>query len=146
MGEKQKYYIVAADALPEVFHKVVLAKHLLETGAHTTTNGAVQAAGISRSAFYKYKDAVRPLQDMLHGRIITFQLMMHDKPGALSKVLNIFACSALNVLTINQNIPAGGCALVTITAETSAMAVEIEQFLASIQATDSVIRCEILAG
>ena len=52
---------------------MVEARRMLDTGEAETVNQAVQLTGISRSAFYKYRDAVRPFQDMLHGRIVTFQ-------------------------------------------------------------------------
>ena len=65
---------------------------------------AVDAVGISRSSFYKYKDAVRPFNDMLHGRIVTIQVMLRDEPGVLSGVLNLFADTGINVLTINQKM------------------------------------------
>lgn len=88
MSKTPNYYIVEADALPEIFRKVVEARRMLDTGEAETVNQAVQLTGISRSAFYKYRDAVRPFQDMLHGRIVTFQIMMKDEPGILSQVLN----------------------------------------------------------
>ena len=113
MSKAPNYYIVDADALPEIFRKVVEARRLLDTGEADTVNQAVRATGISRSAFYKYKDAVRPFQDMLHGRIVTFQMMLKDQPGILSQVLNLFADSGANILTINQGIPVNGCAVVT---------------------------------
>ena len=61
MSKKPKYFIVEAEALPEVFLKVAEAKRMLETGEASTVNQATKVAGISRSAFYKYKDAVRPV-------------------------------------------------------------------------------------
>lgn len=73
MSKTPNYYIVEADALPEIFRKVVEARRMLDTGEAETVNQAVQLTGISRSAFYKYRDAVRPFQDMLHGRIVTFK-------------------------------------------------------------------------
>ena len=87
MSKAPNYYIVDAEALPEIFHKVVQARRMLDTGEAETVNQAVQLVGISRSAFYKYKDAVRPFQDMLHGRIVTFQMMLKDEPGILSHSL-----------------------------------------------------------
>ena len=108
MNTPAKYFIVEADAMPEIFRKVAEAKRLLETGEETTVNGATRAVGISRSAFYKYKDSVRPFNDMLHGRIVTFQILLKDEPGILSGVLNVFAGTGVNILTINQNIPANG--------------------------------------
>ena len=87
MSGPAKYFIVEADAMPEIFRKVAEAKRLLETGEERTVNRAVQAVNISRSAFYKYKDAVRPFHDMLHGRIVTFQVLLRDEPGILSGVV-----------------------------------------------------------
>ena len=114
MSKTPNYYIVEADALPEIFRKVVEARRMLQTGEADTVGAATKQVGISRSAFYKYRDAVRPFQDMLHGRIVTFQIMMKDEPGILSQVLNFFADSGANILTINQNLPADGVAPVTI--------------------------------
>ena len=119
---------------------------MLETGEADTVNRATKVAGISRSAFYKYKDAVRPFQDMLHGRIVTFQTMLRDEPGVLSGLLNVLAGTGMNILTINQNIPVNGCAVVTITAETSQMHLSLEDMLQAAADSTGVIRCEVLAG
>ena len=131
MSEPAKYFIVEARAMPEIFRKVAEAKRLLETGEEKTVNAAAQAVEISRSAFYKYKDAVRPF---------------HDEPGALSGALNVLAGTGVNILTINQSIPVNGCAVVTMTAETSALRDSLEDVLDHLSAGPGVIKCEILAG
>lgn len=146
MSKAPNYYIVDADALPEIFRKVVEARRLLDTGEAETVNQAVQLTGISRSAFYKYKDAVRPFQDMLHGRIVTFQIMLKDQPGILSQVLNLFADSGANILTINQGIPINGCAMVTVNAETSGLFGTLQDLLEQIDQVAGVLRGEVLAG
>ena len=146
MPKTPKYFIVDADALPDIFLKVAEAKRMLETGEADTVNLATRTVGISRSAFYKYKDAVRPFNDMLNGRIVTFQILLKDEPGVLSAVLNIFAQSGGNILTINQGIPVNGCAAVTIGAETSSLELSLEDLLAHAMEVDGVVRCEILAG
>lgn len=146
MRAQAKYFIVEASAVPEIFRKVAEAKRLLETGEETTINNAAKAVGISRSAFYKYKDAVRPFNDMLHGRIVTFQILLKDEPGILSGALNIFAGTGVNILTINQNIPVNGCAVVTMTAETSTLKRSLEDVLRDVGNSAGVLRCEILAG
>ena len=146
MSKAPNYYIVDAEALPEIFHKVVQARRMLDTGEAETVNQAVQLVGISRSAFYKYKDAVRPFQDMLHGRIVTFQMMLKDEPGILSHMLNLFASSGANILTINQGLPINGCAVVTMTAETSTLRRSLEEVLGDAKASPGVLKCEILAG
>ena len=146
MSKAPNYYIVDAEALPEIFRKVVDARRMLDTGEAETVNQAVQLAGISRSAFYKYKDAVRPFQDMLHGRIVTFQIMLKDEPGILSHVLNLFAGSGANILTINQGIPINGCAVVTVNAEASGLEGSLQELLARLNGAEGVLRGEILAG
>lgn len=141
-----KYFIVEASAMPEIYRKVAQAKRLLDTGEETTVNAAARAVGISRSAYYKYKDTVRPFNDMLHGRIVTMQLLLRDQPGALSGVLNVLAGTGVNILTINQNIPVNGCAVVTMTAETSDLGSSMEEVLRVTQDAAGVLKCEILAG
>ena len=146
MPKTPKYFIVEAEALPEIFLKVAQAKQLLETGEENTVNAAARRAGISRSAFYKYKDAVRPFNDMLHGRIVTFQILLKDEPGGLSSVLAVFAQTGGNILTINQGIPVNGCAAVTVGAETSGLQTSLEELLERVRALPPVLRCEIMAG
>ncbi len=146
MAKSSKYYIVEASALPEVFVKVAEAKRLLSTGEANTVNEATQITGISRSAFYKYRDAVMPFQSMLTGRVITFQLLLHDEPGVLSIILNEFADSRANIMTINSIVPTNGCAIVTISAEATDLTIQLEEFLRQLRQTAGVIRVEILAG
>lgn len=146
MAKTPKYFIVEASVLPEIYLKVAETKQLLERGIEKTVHAATQRTGISRSAFYKYKDAVQPFRDMLHGRILTFQLMLRDEPGSLSPVLNVFAEHKVNVLTINQGLPIGGSAVVSIGAETSGLAVSVEDFLHTLEKLEGVLRCEVLAG
>ncbi len=146
MNREPKYFIVEASAMPEIFLKVAQAKQLLETGEQSTVNGAAKAVGISRSAFYKYKDSVQPFHDMLNGRIVTAQMTVRDEPGVLSGVLNILAGTGANILTINQSIPSNGCAAVTITAETSTLRMTLEEMLSALESGTGVVKCEILAG
>jgi chorismate mutase len=146
MASKPKYYIVEAAALPEVFLKVAEAKRLLSTGEAETVNEAARLTGISRSAFYKYRDAVMPFHNMMIGRILTYQLKLHDEPGVLSGILRVFAEYSANILTINQTIPSGGCALVTITAETSGMSGTPDMLLHALADCGGVVKAEVLAG
>ncbi|MDD7771667.1 MAG: ACT domain-containing protein [Firmicutes bacterium] len=146
MNQKPDFYIVEASALPEVFLKVAEAKSLLESGEAETVNDATQRTGISRSAFYKYRDAISPLQNMMAGRILTFQLTLKDISGLLSTILSIFAQTGANILTINQTIPTGGCAGVTISAQTTAVTCPVEELLRKLSEVDGVIRAGLLAG
>ena len=146
MGARTEYYIISAEALPEVFLKVAEAKRMLRTGEAGTVGEAARLVGISRSAFYKYKDAVQPFTDMKTDRIITVYTMLKHTTGVLSHVLDIFAVSGANILTINQSIPTDGCAAVTISAETSGMAGDLDELFAQITEAPGVVKFEILAG
>ena len=130
----------------EVFIKVVEAKRMLELREVSTINEAAQRVGISRSAFYKYKDAVMPFNDMMSGHIVTFQSILRDEPGVLSAILNIFAASGANILTINQSIPGNGCAAVTVGAETSGLQEPLDELLRQLNEADGVVQFEVLAG
>ena len=145
-NKKVKYYLVERSMLPEIFIKVTEARALLETGECQTVAEAVARAGISRSAFYKYKDSIAPFTDMKHGQIITFQMLLRDKMGVLSTVLNIFSGSGANILTINQSIPINSTASVTISAETADMEMGLEELKERLESADVVIKTEILAG
>ncbi len=144
--QKHKYFIVESTVLPEIYLKVAEAKRLLETGEERTVNAAARRTGISRSAFYKYKDAIRPFQDMMRGHIVTIQVLLRNETGALSSVLNLLADRGVNVLTINQSIPGGGAAAVTLGLETGGVAGELEELLAVLRQEREVIRCEVLAA
>ena len=146
MASESKYYIVEASALPEIFLKVAEAKRLLSVGEASTVNEATQITGISRSAFYKYRDAVLPFQNMMAGRIITLQILMHDAPGMLSGLLITVAELNCNIITINSIVPTGGTAVVTISAETMNLSVPLDEFLQILRRAKGVIKADILAG
>lgn len=145
MSNQAKYYLVAAEALPDVFIRVVEAKRMLRTGEAKTTAEASIKAGISRSAFYKYHDVVQPFTDMRSGRIVTFYALLKDDPGVLSGVLSIFAASGANILTINQSIPTSGCAAVTVSAETSGLSGTVEDLLSQLRLCEGAVKVDVLA-
>ena len=146
MAKTPKYFLVEAAALPEVFLKVAEAKRMLETGEVSTVGEATTATGISRSAYYKYRDALMPFQNLMAGRIITFQMMLKDRTGVLSGILSILAYCGANILTINQTIPTNGCAMVTMSSETSDLRCSVEELMKRIGNLDGVVKAEVVAG
>ena len=146
MAKDSKYYIVEASALPEVFVKVAETKRILSTGEASTVNEATKITGISRSAFYKYRDAVMPFQSLMAGRLITFQFRLMDEPGVLNAILSLFAQHQANLMTVNSTIPTNGVALVTISAETTGLTVSLEELLRLFNETTGVVKAEIMAG
>jgi len=143
---KSKFYLVASSALPDVLRRVLHAKELLETKQCQTVADAVSQAGLSRSAFYKYRDAVSPFFDLSGNRMVTFHILLRNRPGALSSVLGIFSNFGANILTINQSIPVRGRAVVTITAETHDVKAELDSLLAAVEAFENVVSIDVMAG
>lgn len=140
-----QYFIVESSVLPEIIEKVIEAKKLLESGEVKTINDAVKTIGISRSAFYKYKDSVFPFYENSRGKTMTISVTLEDKSGVLSHMLNSIAETGANILTINQNIPINGVANATITIETGAMNTDIKGLLDHMERTAGVRKIGILA-
>ncbi|HHV29731.1 ACT domain-containing protein [Acetivibrio mesophilus] len=145
MKNTSKYYLVDASVLPEVFLKVVEAKKILSSGTIKNVNEAVRKVGISRSAYYKYKDHIFPFYETSRGKVITLFFTVEDYAGILSSIINRIADSKANIITINQNIPINGLADVTITIETGQMIRDIKDLLDDISNIEGVKRQEILA-
>lgn len=145
MKSDTTYYIIDASVLPDIYAKVIKAKELLETGEVKTINDAVREVGISRSAFYKYKDCVFKYFDHRRYRILTLSMILYHVPGVLSQLLNRVASYGGNILTINQNIPVHQKANVTITIDISKMEGEIKTFIDDLKEIEGVENLEIIA-
>lgn len=145
MKNTSKYYLVDTSVLPEVFVKVVEVKKILSCGTIKNINDAVKEVGISRSAFYKYRDYVFPFYEISRGRVMTLFFVVEDYSGILSSIINQISAAKANILTINQNIPINGLADVTISIETNSMASDINELMDEIGKIQGVRRQEILA-
>jgi chorismate mutase len=146
MDSTPKYYIVEASALPEVFLKVAEAKRLLDSGEASTVGEATKLTGISRSAFYKYRDVMMPFQSLMAGRIITFQLALKDRTGVLSGILSIFAYNGANILTINQNIPIDSVATVTFSIRFEQEVIPTAKLRDELSKVRGVVDVKIISG
>ena len=130
--------------LPEVCLKVVEAKKLLKSGRAKTINEAAQKVGISRSAFYKYKDSIQSFNEKGADRIVTINATLRDEPGVLSNILNVFAEAGCNVLTINQNIPYNEVAPVSVAFRTDNMMMDIETLIELLYAVDGTVDINLI--
>lgn len=121
MSENREYYLVSREAVPTTLLKAYEVKKMLEKDKTVNVKDAAQAVGISRSAFYKYKDMIKKYTPLKMNKIITLVMELEDVAGNLSSVLNIIARHEANVLTINQNIPINGIASISISIDTQNM-------------------------
>ena len=133
------YLLVEQDVLPEVFTKVIQAKQYLLDGEASSTSEAVRMAGISRSVFYKYKDAVYPYNRKLSNHMITVQAMLLDRPGVLMSLVSAVYAKGANILTINQNIPVSGRALISISARVDHLDCSVEELLEQLRQLEGVL-------
>jgi chorismate mutase len=145
MDKNSTYFLVDAQVLPDVFTKVIEVKKILGMGRIKTVNDAVKEVGMSRSAYYKYKDFVFPFYETSRGRVITLFFVVEDFSGILSSIINRIAQAKANIITINQNVPINGLADVTISIETTGMVKNIKELMEDTGTIEGVRRQEILA-
>lgn len=137
--------MVSKEILPEAILKTAHVKEILAKGEALTVNEAVEKAGISRSAFYKYRDGVFPFYEASKEKIVTFSLLLEHRTGVLSNVLNTVAMMKGNILTINQGIPLQGTAVVTLSIDTfEIQGNNIEELLEKLFSLDGVKKVEIV--
>jgi ACT domain-containing protein len=145
MKMKNKYLIIDTEVLPEVFSKVIEVKELLYTNKVKDISEGVKMVGISRSAFYKYKDHVFLLSEGLKGQKATIALLLNHEAGTLSKILDNIADRDGNILTINQDIPMNNAANVTITFDVSRLNIELKELIDEISKVKNVIKISLIA-
>lgn len=134
--------LVDSKVLPEVYLKVLEAKRVLAEGECKEISDAVKKAGISRSAYYKYKDYVFPFNQMQG--IITLFFIVSDITGVLSSVLSTLAEAGANVLTINQNIPVNSVADVSISIQ-NVSGTDLQELMDRLGALKGVKDVKVLA-
>lgn len=144
LDNKEPFYLVREDILPEALLKTMQAKELLARGAVKTIHEAVDVVGLSRSAFYKYKDGIFPLSKMDKERIITISMNLDHRSGILSKVLALIAHMEGNVLTIHQTIPLQGMANVVVSVDIARMEQPMNRITESLSEMDGVHKAAII--
>jgi len=145
MDNNSDFYIVDRRALPDIFIKVMAVKQLMATSSDISVQEAVTKVGISRSAFYKYRDCIFPLGEDKRGHTVIFAFDLYDRPGLLSTVLDIIAGEDVNILTINQTIPINGIANVTVSVEVSRIRNDIGVLINKLKLTDGLLSIKIIA-
>ena len=133
----RRFVLVDADVLPDVFVKVLQAKELLASGAVSNISTAARQAGISRSAFYKYKDTVFNADA---GReTITVIATLLDKTGALQTLLSGISAAGASIVTITQSRPENGTAQVEVTVRTGMMQMTVDNLLTHLSRQPNVV-------
>lgn len=133
----RRFYLVDAQVLPEVFLKVVRAKELLASGEARNISAATRSVGLSRSAFYKYKDCIF---DSENGReLITVMATLRDETGALQSLLAAISAAGASIVTINQSTPENGAAQVAVSIRTGTMQMTVDEMMAQLSRQPTVV-------
>ncbi|WP_054709131.1 ACT domain-containing protein [Shouchella patagoniensis] len=143
---KKQFFLVREDMLTDAMQRTLEAKALLSTGKSKKINEAVHRVGLSRSAFYKYKDGIFPFHAIAKERIITLSINLEDKSGTLSQLLNIVAQTGANILTINQTIPLQGRANITLSVDTAPIEIDLNELFERMEALEAVDRVEMVGS
>ncbi len=139
------FLLVKADVLPDVFVKVVQAKRMLSNRTAKSASEAARLCGISRSAFYKYRDAVFSYQERQNGKIINLSAVMEDRFGVLSSFVAMLGQMQVNILTIHQGMPSGGVAQVTVSCQDDEERIN-EDMIARLSRLDGVVTLHQVLG
>ena len=142
----QRYYLVREDVLTDAMQKTLEAKQLLQSGQVASIWDAVKEVDLSRSAFYKYRDAVFPFHSIVKERILTVFIQLQDRKGVLAKLLELVSEAHCNVLTIHQTIPIQGRANVTLSLDVTSMSHELDELMQSLKKLDFVESAEVISS
>lgn len=140
-----KYYIVSGEILQDVVKKVVEVKELLHKGMVKDITEGVKEVGISRSAYYKYKDKVFTVSEGIQGQKATVALLLAHKAGVLSRILDTIAAKGGNVLTISQDLPINNSANVVITLDISSLELDIKELIEVLLKEENVLKSTLVA-
>lgn len=144
MNKKEKFYIVSESILPEAILKTVKINELLVRNRNMTVNEAVDEVGLSRSAFYKYRDKVFPFYEASRSKLITLRVSMDNKPGMLSHIIDTIARANGNILTLTQGLPIQNVCIAEIAFETADLGEDLETVINQLEEIESVLQVEIV--
>ena len=134
--QNSEFVLVNKKALPPVFAGVLLAKQLLAEGKAANATQAIREAGISRSAFYKYRDCVFP-GSADNENSINLSVSLSDKAGVFSAMTTVLYENGANLIT--QGKPVDGIAAVSLTIDARHMRISADNMLELLKKTDGVI-------
>ena len=144
MDNEKVYYIIREDVLPEAVKKTIIMKKALEENPKLSILEASKRFDLSRSAFYKYKDTIFPIQEIQRQSILSLSIDVDDIPGILGRVLSVINEEKCSVLTIHQTVPINSRATIIISLEIDPGHTNIEKLTKRIQNLEFVNRIKVI--
>jgi len=142
----KKFYLIREDVLPESVVKTLKIKDVLKNNPSLSIFEAVKQFDLSRSAFYKYRDTIFPIDEKMEStREFTLILYVNDIVGMLAQVLNTLSSLQLSVLTIHQSIPMDGRATITLSLDAKGTDLEIDDVMEALKIIDHISKVELIS-
>ncbi|AID42584.1 ACT domain-containing protein [Staphylococcus xylosus] len=142
----KKFYLIREDVLPESVVKTLKIKEVLKNDPSLSIFEAVKQFDLSRSAFYKYRDTIFPIDEKMEStREFTVILYVNDIIGMLAEVLNTLSSLSLSVLTIHQSIPMESRATITLSLDAKGTNLEIDDVMEALRVIDHVSKVELIS-
>ncbi|MDP4448100.1 ACT domain-containing protein [Staphylococcus hyicus] len=142
---KDQYFLIREDVLPYVVSKVLRVKESLNDNPSLTVQEAVKLHDCSRSAFYKYRDTIFPLDEVNNAsKEFTIILFVTDKVGTLATILEKISQLNLSVLTIHQSVPIDNKASITLSLNASKTDLNVYDIINTLRLLDNVHNVDII--
>ncbi|MEX6261652.1 ACT domain-containing protein [Staphylococcus haemolyticus] len=140
----KKFYLIREDVLPESVVKTLKIKDALKNNPELSIYEAVKLFDLSRSAFYKYRETIFPVDEkMLDHREFTLILYVNDIVGMLAQVLNTVSKLQLSVLTIHQSVPMEEKATITLSLSAKDTTISIDEIIKALRNIEHVSKVEL---
>lgn len=145
-NDYKKFYLIREDVLPESVVKTLKIKDALKNNPELSINEAVKLFDLSRSAFYKYRETIFPVDEkMLDHREFTLILYVNDIVGMLAQVLNTVSKLQLSVLTIHQSVPMEEKATITLSLSAKDTTISINEIIKALRNIEHVSKVELIS-
>ena len=144
--DNRKFYLIREDVLPESVIKTLKVKDALKNNSNLSIYDAVKQFNLSRSAFYKYRDTIFPVDEkILDQREFTLILYVNDIVGMLAQVLNAISQLKLSVLTIHQSVPIEDKATITLSLNARNSNLSIDEVIESLREINHVTKVDLIS-
>lgn len=144
--DNRKFYLIREDVLPESVIKTLKVKDTLKNNSNLSIYDAVKQFNLSRSAFYKYRETIFPVDEkILDQREFTLILYVNDIVGMLAQVLNAISQLQLSVLTIHQSVPIEDKATITLSLNAKNSNLSIDEVIESLREINHVTKVDLIS-
>ncbi|RLY51132.1 ACT domain-containing protein [Staphylococcus epidermidis] len=144
--DNRKFYLIREDVLPESVIKTLKVKDALKNNSNLSIYDAVKQFNLSRSAFYKYRETILPVDEkILDQREFTLILYVNDIVGMLAQVLNAISQLQLSVLTIHQSVPIEDKATITLSLNARNSNLSIDEVIESLREINHVTKVDLIS-